>query len=233
MAQYTDSVEILTTNDGSHTLRNLISSETYHSTHGAITESYHVYIKNGLKYFIDQNPTKNYLSILEFGLGTGLNFLLTTDFIQSNFSHLTVDYWAVEPFFVRKSILQSLNYGKFIQEASVFESYIKAWDSDPEQELLFQSKQVCLKAINQPLHAYQTDRTFDIIYFDAFSASNQPELWDFEALERVVSYMHSGSVWVTYAIRGPIKQALRSLGCTVERLKGPPGKAQMLRAIKN
>lgn len=231
MTQFTDFVEILTTNDGSHTLKNRISGETYHSIHGAVIESNHVYIHAGFQYFIQQNPSKTKISVFENGLGTGLNFLRTADSV-SNLPNLTVDYWALEPYFVRKSILSQLNYADFLSDSELFESYLEAWNDIQAEKLEFNRNNIQLTAFNQSLQDFETNRTFDVIYFDAFSASTQPEMWDYESLERISRKMYSGSVAVTYAVRGPIKRAFKELGCEVERLKGPPGKSEMLRATK-
>ncbi len=46
--------EIIITNDGSTTIRIPEWDENYHSTHGAIQEAKHVFIKNGLQKFCDR-----------------------------------------------------------------------------------------------------------------------------------------------------------------------------------
>jgi tRNA U34 5-methylaminomethyl-2-thiouridine-forming methyltransferase MnmC len=62
----------ITTHDGSHTLYIKELDEYYHSIHGAIQESMHVFIQSGL-HFIQ----KKEITIFEMGFGTGLNAFLT------------------------------------------------------------------------------------------------------------------------------------------------------------
>jgi len=71
-----------------------------------------------------------------------------------------------------------------------------------------------------------------VLYFDAFAAIHQPEMWTTQALEHCCKYLTPGGVFVTYAITGNLKRSMKSLGFDIEKAPGAPGKREMLRAIK-
>ena len=73
---------------------------------------------------------------------------------------------------------------------------------------------------------------FDIIYFDAFGARVQPELWTEDIFRIMYKALKINGVLVTYSAKGSARRAMQSVGFAVERLQGPPGKRHMLRAIK-
>ncbi|MFN7014953.1 MAG: SAM-dependent methyltransferase, partial [Bacteroidia bacterium] len=75
--------ELIKTADGSFTLYLKDLDETYHSRHGAEQESMHVFINNGLRYYL-LHQFNNEIAILEVGFGTGLNALLTLEESQKN-----------------------------------------------------------------------------------------------------------------------------------------------------
>lgn len=220
------SVKIITTADGSHSLFNEELNETYHSVHGAIQESLHVFIKSGLTYFIEKfNPAS--ISILEVGFGTGLNALLTLQATQQ--STLFVHYKTLEAFPLQDDVWSQLNYADIDQWKKHFNSLHQiAWEE--QHRLLpnfqFQKHHIKLQdAVIQP-------SSCDIIFFDAFAPNKQPELWEMESLKKVIDVLRPNGVFVTYCAKGQLKRDLKSLGLTVEPIPGPPGKKEMVRAIK-
>ena len=216
-----DELEIITTSDGSHTLRNKQLNETYHSIHGAVQESTHVFIKNGLQYFYQTNQRKD-ISILEIGFGTGLNAWLTLQHAAQN--QIRINYQTLEPFPLAEEVWSTLNYADADRQHFDLihnSSWEKETSVTPEFSILKQKISLGEAMLN--------DR-YDVIYFDAFAPSVQPELWVYDALKKVTERLNEGGVFVTYSAKGQLKRDLKSLGLTVETLPGPPGKLQMVRA---
>lgn len=217
-------LEIIVTSDGSHTLRNKELRETYHSVHGAVQESMHVFIKNGLEYFFrDRKPKK--VSILEIGFGTGLNALLAWQFATQN--RLATVYTTLEPFPLPQDVWCQLNYGQQDNATEPFSAlHHAAWDAQ-----MFLSEEFVLHKIKNTLEQSDLAERYDVIFYDAFAPSVQPELWNFESLRKVITTLNAGGVFVTYSARGQLKRDLKTLGLTVETLAGPPGKKEMVRGL--
>lgn len=225
--------EFIITGDGSHSLMNTALNETYHSRHGAVQESNHVFIHHGLDDFLAQRQTDT-LSILEIGFGTGLNAFLTLKkvFIANEGRALpSVHYTAIEGFPLPESIWRALNYIE--KEAPPLPSLFyklheAAWNEPVEisPDFILRKEHIMLETVELPSDQY------DLVYFDAFAPSRQPELWTFSVLQRVVASTKTGGMFVTYCARGQLKRDLRALNMEVETLPGPPGKKEMTRAIK-
>lgn len=224
-----EDIKIMDTGDGSHTLLNVALDETYHSRHGALRESQHVFLKAGLQFWLENHPDAQAISIFEMGMGTGLNLILTLQAAQQ-FPQINFRYITLEAFPLSDAIIRQLNYLELLQDKaliSLFEK-IHAADWNTWQDILpnFQ-----LKKIHQKLEDYvTTPASIDLIYYDAFAPNKQAELWTLEALQKVCSMLKAEGVFVTYCAKGQLKRDLKSLGLTVETLPGPPGKAEMVRA---
>ncbi len=216
------SYELLTTYDGSITLKDFTTGETYHSIHGARSESLHVFINNGLK--LKRNNV--HLNIFEMGFGTGLNAMLT--YFEKSPSQ-SIYYEAIDVFPLPEEVFNKITK-QFIHENEK-ECYLKIMKSDwniPVQisELFTLHKRM----IDFKEYSFLT--LFDLVYFDAFSPKNQPELWTTELLTKIFNGMNHNSVFVTYACTGLVKRNLREAGFEVQRLSGAPPKRHMIRAIK-
>ncbi len=216
--------EIIQTSDGSTTIYIPEWNEQYHSIHGAIQEAYHVYIKHGL-----ESKTTNELAVLEIGFGTGLNSFIT--FLEGQKKHLLVEYVGVDAYPVTQEELEKLNYVTELDAshaATVFETFHScSW----EEKHQITSDFSLLKR-KQFFHEIEDENKFDIIYFDAFGARVQPELWTEEIFKKMFLALKLEGVLVTYSAKGSVRRAMQSVGFTVERLPGPPGKREMLRAVK-
>lgn len=220
------SLKIITTHDGSHSLLHEQLNETYHSIHGAIQESNHVFIKHGLD-FVKQHSNSSSINLLEIGFGTGLNALLTLQF--AHIHNLAIRYITVEAFPVEEAVWSKLNYTESSDSKVWFEKLHRAnWNKWVTISPEFQLKK--LKTTLQEAVLEQSN--FDLIYFDAFAPSKQPEMWEVPMLKKVVDAMKSKGVFVTYCAKGQLKRDLHSLQLTVESLPGPPGKREMVRAQK-
>ena len=220
-------IKIITTADGSHSLFDEDLNETYHSIHGAIQESRHVFITNGLEYVFHKNPSQH-ISILEVGLGTGLNALLTLQYLME--LPQNVSYTAVESSPLKEEVLSQLNYSNLLGLEDAYEGIHRTkWGNG---ELLTRNfNLVKIKTFLQDLEF--SPSVFDLIYYDAFAPSKQAELWELPVLEKVGFAMKPGGVFVTYCATGQLKRNLKSMGLIVETLPGPPGKKQMVRATKH
>ena len=219
--------KITLTADGSNTLYNESIGEHYHSKHGALQESKHVFVDAGLKHAVASFPGQD-IHILEVGFGTGLNFLLTADYCAVN--DIALKYTALEAFPLRAEELESTGYDQYVTRHlwdSTTLNYGKAMLQTvsilPEQQL---------RIIQTYLHRYEAVQQFDLIYYDAFSVQHQPEMWTDEIIAHTCSFLKTGGIFVTYAITGKLKRALKSVGFTIEKLPGAPGKREMLRAVK-
>lgn len=219
--------EIIKTGDGSTTIHLPEWGESYHSKHGAIAEALHVFIATGFSFQLDKIRGHN-LSILEVGFGTGLNAFLT--FLEAQKRKVTVYYKGVEAYPVGREELDNLNFGDvFSKEAKdTFRALHEAsWNEccgiTPEFQLFKQ--QAFFKDI-------EDQQAFDLIYFDAFGPRVQPELWTEAVFEMMYRALKTGGCLVTYSAKGAVRRAMQSVGFKVERLPGPPGKREMLRAVK-
>lgn len=212
------------TMDGSHTLYQPELDEHYHSTKGAIKESMHVFINNGY-WFFEQGQI---LNILEVGFGTGLNALLTLS--ENRKTSRKVFYTGIERYPLKSDIIEDLNYAECIRGASaneLMEMHNCVWDDWQEF-----SGNFFLKKLNIDLLSFQTSDQYHLIYFDAFAPDKQPELWSEEVFKQCYENLSNGGILVTYSAKGLIKRRLKHIGFDVETLPGPPGKREMIRALK-
>lgn len=219
------SLKIITTHDGSHSLLNEQLNETYHSVHGAVQESLHVFIKHGLD-FVSKNLNKSTIHILEVGFGTGLNALLTLQRVDVD--NLAIHYTTLEAFPVEENIWSMLNYAESSDSKAQFEKLHRAeWN---EWESILPNFQ--LRKLHTTLEQVVLEMNhYDLIYFDAFAPNKQPEMWELPMLQKIAGAMKAGGLFVTYCAKGQLKRDLQSLGLTIETLTGPPGKREMVRAI--
>jgi tRNA U34 5-methylaminomethyl-2-thiouridine-forming methyltransferase MnmC len=232
-------IERRVTNDGSHTLFLPDLGESYHSTHGAISESQHIYIEAGFHYALERakNVSRGTLRILEVGFGTGLNALMTQlecERLMSEdaplFSNFKVDYVALEPFPLPHKVLSKLNYAHIIggKSAAVFSQL----HSSPFSTSVQMGDSFVFTKWETPLENFNSQTHFDLVYFDAFAPKYQPEMWTEYMFKHVFSLLNSGAILVTYSSKGDVRRALLSCGFDAERLPGPNGKQHMVRATK-
>jgi tRNA U34 5-methylaminomethyl-2-thiouridine-forming methyltransferase MnmC len=217
--------QIIITEDGSSTIYLPTLNEHYHSKFGAIQESKHVFIKKGLSLF-----SNRHISVLEIGFGTGLNAMLT--FLEANALKLNIHYVGIEAYPITMEELGGLNYISALKaekhEAIFNEMHRCNWEvkNDISTEFSLTKRQQLFEEINDV-------NSFDLIYFDAFGAQVQPELWTEVSFKKMFKAMKNEGVLVTYSAKGSVRRAMQSAGFKVERLEGPPGKREMLRAIKS
>ena len=222
-------IEIITTSDGSHSLLNRELNETYHSTHGAIQESIHVFIRNGLEFFEQRNKPIE-IKILEVGFGTGLNTLLTLQY--SLIQPVKIHYKSLEAFPIDQQMASQLNYPKAMSFLNVDKYFVQLHQSSWEEQNAIADSFTLLKHHVRLQDVDLGVEKFDVIYFDAFAPSKQSEMWELPILRKIEQSMKPHGVFVTYCAKGQLKRDLKSLGLIVETLDGPPGKKEMVRAVK-
>ncbi|GGW65934.1 tRNA U34 5-methylaminomethyl-2-thiouridine-forming methyltransferase MnmC [Winogradskyella epiphytica] len=229
--------KIITTSDGSKTIQIEEWNEQYHSIHGAVQEAIHVFIKHGLFHYSETMPSgnsneqidkNNSINILEIGFGTGLNAFLT--FIEAEKRALPIHYTGVEAYPVLLDEIEQLNYVDLIAKhrKAIFEELHKtSWETTHaiSSDFHLEKQQKFFKDLD-----YHNE--FNIVYFDAFGARVQPELWTEEIFKLMLNALKENGILVTYSAKGSVRRAMQAVGFLVERLPGPPGKREMLRATK-
>lgn len=220
-------MDFVVTGDGSKTLYNAEVGECYHSKHGAYQESQHVFLKSGLQFFLEKE-NKSSASVLEVGFGTGLNFLLTAEYCSA--PGIQLDYCGIEAFPLPLGVIQQTEYDRYISK-TLWDDYLSNYPSSLVKPVEINTWTTLQVAHTQVLD-FNSDKQFDVIYFDAFAAIHQPEMWDEATLAHVSSFLKPGGVFVTYAITGNLKRTMKSLGFEIEKAPGAPGKREMLRAIR-
>ena len=217
------SFQLVITADGSHTLFVPELNEHYHSVNGALRESLIVYLGNGYNY-----STANPLSILEIGFGTGLNALLT--YMRSSSDRRYVNYTAIEKYPLDNATLWALNHPSITagESPQAFQLIHNAgWNIAAKLSEFFVIRKIEADFVTDPVEG-----RFDLVYFDAFGPDKQPEMWKEELFMKIYSALNDHGVLVTYSAKGTVKRALKGCGFDVELLPGPPGKRQVLRAVK-
>ncbi len=216
--------EIIITSDGSTTIHLPEWNEQYHSKHGAIQEAYHVFIKNGLRAF-----NKDKITILEIGFGTGLNSFIT--YLEAQKSNLIIDYVGIEAYPVKGEEIEKLNYVDELQAKAFSEDFSLmhslSWNIKHDLNTIFS-----LTKREQFFDKIEDEDAFNLIYFDAFGARVQPDLWTVKIFKKMYNALKSTGILVTYSAKGSVRRAMQEVGFEVERLPGPPGKREMLRGIK-
>lgn len=215
--------QIITTSDGSHTIYVPELDEHYHSIHGAVQESAFIFIKSGFD-FCTADP----LNIFEVGFGTGLNALLTA--IKSKDEKRVVNYTSIEKYPIDEKTVVSLNHNNFAGDAG--KEVYSLIHSSPWNKNVNICKNFNLKKIEGDFTIETPPGIYDLIYFDAFGPDKQPEMWTKEIFSIIASVTKTNGVFVTYSAKGEVKRNLKACGFNVTLLSGPPGKRQIIRAVK-
>jgi tRNA U34 5-methylaminomethyl-2-thiouridine-forming methyltransferase MnmC len=214
--------QIILTEDGSHTIFDPLLGDHYHSVHGAIGESTHIFINYGLR-DISSSP----ISILEVGFGTGLNAWLTM--LHARSAGLIVSYESWEAFPLAPEEAAMLNYadrtGMPVQEFNTLHS--APWNVWVPLDPTF-----TLKKVRGDIRAFESEGRFNLVYFDAFGPAFQPELWETKIFRSIFERLDPGALLVTYSAKGQVRRNLREAGFTVTKAPGPPGKREITVAIK-
>ncbi|RPH29664.1 MAG: SAM-dependent methyltransferase [Bacteroidales bacterium] len=217
------STKIVRTADGSDTLYSEQHKAHYHSLHGAILESLHIFVKSGYKHL-----ALNEISILEVGFGTGLNAALTAS--KANEMNRKTTYTGIELYPLEKPTLAKINYGAVLKkDESIFWKKINISEWNTETPI---NDSFLLTKLHADICTVNLSDLYHLVYFDAFAPEDQPEVWSSAIFQKLFNATNRGGILITYCSKGIVKQALRGVGYKVERLAGPPGKRHILRAVK-
>jgi len=220
--------KIIITNDGSSSLELLDAKEHYHSTFGAIQEAQFVYILNGLKHVLLKENYNN-LSVLEMGFGTGLNAFLTCLYAKKN--KINIAYSGIEAFPLKADEVSQLNYVNQLKakdDAQIFADFHRL----KHNKISRINTNFTLILFMDLLENFKCDAEYNLIYFDAFGPDIQPKLWTEIIFKKMFDNLLPKGVLVTYSAKGQVRRNMQKVGFVVERLPGPPGKREMLRATK-
>lgn len=218
--------QLVVTEDGSHSIYIPELDEHYHSVHGAVQESKHVFINAGLR-SVCLGISK--VEVLEIGMGTGLNAFLT--YLESHSFPAEISYTTLEPFPVAKEIVKQLNYPELLGAEKQKDVFNKMHRMPFDTAETFSPKFTFMKR-QQKVQDAGLLQKYHLIYFDAFAPSAQPELWTEDVFRRLFDCLVAGGALVTYCAKGEVKRTMKNIGFEVETLPGPPGKREMVRAAK-
>ena len=242
----TSEKEIILCADGSSTLRSSSFEECYHSVNGALAESVYIFIINGLIHYLnnsglDSLAGKNRtIKVFEAGFGTGLNALLTA--METTSREIIAEYTAVELFPLSGNEISTLNHPLSISKS---QDLSQNWEIEKIENLSSKiinaewnilteiTPHFSLKKIHSDILSYGFPVDyFDIVYYDMFSPSVQPQVWGSELFKRIFLSLKPGGIFITYSSKGSVKSGLREAGFIVNRLKGPTGKRHIIRALR-
>jgi len=218
---------IITSEDGSHTIELIGQNEQYHSTHGAVQESNHVYIKHGLERIAEN---RKQIHILEVGMGTGLNVLLTFQYALKY--QLDIHYTAVEAYPLEEQIYRQLNYSHIIDDDSLASIFNRIHESQWNEEMSLNNSFRFIKIDEKIQEVPLKDAYFNLVYHDAFNPNLEPNLWDEELFRKIYKSMTANGLLTTYSTKGIVKRALKACGFMIQKKPGPPGKREILNAVK-
>lgn len=214
---------LVKTNDGSPTLYSQTFNQTYHSSHGAIAESEHVFIKNGIEWYLKNNDSQK-ISIFEMGFGTGLNCFLTEKFALNH--KITIEYLSIEKFPIETALIKEI--ASVLDDSKHFESIHQT----PWEEWIASHTNFKYKKTLGDLLDFNFESSIDIIFYDAFSPNSQPELWSAELFHKLYKSLNPMGILTTYCAKGQVKRNLKEAGFDVLSLTGPIGKREMTLCLK-
>lgn len=219
-------MELVLTADGTHTIYVPELDEHYHSVFGAVAESIFIYIQEGLRLFSGRKK----IVLFECGFGTGLNALLTC--IQAGQMNLNIEYHTIEKFPLPDNLVKKLNYPEISEISnSNKELFYKLHSADWNNKSCI-LEGFFLNKIHADLTCYEHSAMYDLVYFDAFDPEKQPELWSEKVFRKLYEAMNPSGILVTYSVKGEVRRALQKAGFSLEKIPGPKGKREILRAVR-
>ncbi|MCC7502027.1 MAG: tRNA (5-methylaminomethyl-2-thiouridine)(34)-methyltransferase MnmD [Flavobacteriales bacterium] len=217
-------LSVLRTRDGSCTVYDHKLDERYHSVHGAVQESFHVFIRMGL-----EATAAIPLRVLEVGLGTGLNMLLT--WVEADLTGRNVAYTALEPFPLSLALLVEMDHTAALELPERSGPFLELMTLK-EGAIAQASATFNFQVLATPVQEFDRSAAYDLIYFDAFGPATQPGMWTLDVFQRMFNALAPGGILVTYCAKGAVRRTMQAAGFITERVPGPVGKKEMLRARK-
>lgn len=220
--------EIFETEDGSKSLKSLDFGVSYHSKHGAVQETKHVFIDAGLDF---RNQSQSHIDLLDIGFGTGLNALMALQWAQLN--QVKVNYVGIEAYPIHLDTALLMNYPQALDESDKLDSVFRSMHEVESGVILELDPCFSFEKRISKFETLEDKKAYDVIFFDAFAPNAQPDLWELDLLQKMYDALRNSGVLTTYCAKGQVKRNLKALGFTIEALPGPPGKREMTRAIKS
>ena len=143
---------------------------------------------------------------------------------------MNINYIGIEAYLVSSEEVSALNYAELISKEN--DTIFKKLHQVPWEERHIINNYFSLTKRKQLFEDIKDIEKYNLIYFDAFGARVQPELWTEVIFKNMFNALRPKGVLVTYSAKGSVRRAMQSVGFRVERLEGPPGKRHMLRATK-
>ena len=219
--------KIFVTEDGSHSVLLRGTNLAYHSIHGAIQESKHIFINAGLRPKLEEKHSP--LRIFEMGFGTGLNALLTL--AESESHSIDIFYHGIDLYFIPQSISDKLNFCQKDDLLKWQPAFQIMHASEPGKLVRLSPNFNFLRSMNDILQ-FDTREKFNLVYYDAFAPDDQPELWSKGIFEKIYDWLLPGALLLTYSAKGEVRRALEKGGFKVKKMPGPPGKREFIVANK-
>ena len=218
--------ELHVTSDGAHTVYDRQLKSHYHSIHGAVRESKHVFIEAGLSYFHSLNLKQSQYSILEVGFGAGLRAMLAWSYAER--WRICIDYEAIEPNPLPEELYRQLNYAAWASEIRFMSIHEARWGRSVQLSDYFS-----IRKQKKSWPTYKSRRRFNLVFYDPFSPDVHPEAWQNDALASIYNHLHNEGILVTYSAQSNFRRRAEAYGFKTELLRGAPGKRHMIRATRN
>lgn len=187
-------------------------------------ESDHIFIRSGLNSLLAQSN----ISVFEMGFGSGLNALLT--FIATENTHSTIYYETVEQYPVNAAIAATLNYTDVLDRPALQPLFINMHSLPWNEPANISANFILHKRMGNIVNINLTG-SFDIIYFDAFDPIAQPALWTTAIFKKLFTVLRPGGMLLTYCSKSIVRRNMKESGFSVQKIPGPPGKREIVRAI--
>lgn len=239
----------LQTDDGSYTLEDVASGNTFHSGCGAVTECAEVYANNSG--VVDLLRNKHHARVLELGFGTSLACVVTLAFarqLEARIEYVSIERSPLDHLLI-KGVLERSQHVSPLSEKLVQE-FLEV--SSPSNEInLGDHRRITLSGPSTSgswaelellcndvselgnLLASESLGLFDAVYFDPFDPISNPEAWTLPVFERMHQLLHPGGRLVSYCVKSEVRRQLALVGFDVHRVQGPVGgKREVLMARK-
>lgn len=228
-----EEVKLVLTRDGSHTVYSPRFDQHYHNPNGAVAESRYVFFEQtGLP---DDLNTRDQISILDVGFGTGLSLMLALDYCMDQHSSAKISYHSVEGFPLRSKVARKFNYGEYLNHPEVADEVTEVFDNLSKGMNHFEmSHGVSLNLYYGMFEDYNPGKiNADFIFHDAFSPDVNPVLWEGDVFRKIYNLSTDNVILSTYSAASKAQGALAWAGWKVAKAQGALGKREMLLAAKN
>lgn len=259
MATGLSHLQWMVSDDGSLTLWDDRLQESFHGSYGAVSESIIIYLVNGG--VIDRLASREPTHLFEVGLGTATNMLLTAALAEV--LRTPLEYSAVEPHLLPSALLQQLDLPRRLVDSQLQSAVLTSSDSatvlfsqdfqsalervtedflsrftaqivEPTQLSLGDHSQLTIyPSVLEVADVSHLSGCMNVVYFDAFSPKNSPELWNAAAFRLLYDLLTAGGQLATYCVKGSVRRDMQKVGFVVRKHPGPQGgKREVLVASK-